>query len=168
MRRRMQAWFNLAYRFNRHMLVALPARALRGGDGARFRAATAAEGLLPLLPAERAIMPDLMRCVHCGLCALARLDANPSPHATAPHLSSVAPPAPPAPPAPYSAWEEPWSFIAGDARALDRAPLAARSAAALARAHSADALCPTGVPITAAARLMLRMAAATDPKSRND
>jgi hypothetical protein len=141
MRRRIQAWLNLAYRFNRHVLVTLPARALRGGDGDLFRAATAAEGLLPLLPAERALLPRTMRCVHCGLCAFVP---------------------PPGPPEPYSAWQEPWTFVGGEARALDRAALAAGTAAMVARAADADAICPTGTAISGAARMITRLAAAAE------
>jgi hypothetical protein len=162
---RVLAWFNLAYRFNRHVLTRVPMRTLRpGADFERFAGAVGKEGYLPLTPAERALLPATMRCVHCGLCSFAARASGPD------EARATAPPR-------YSAWDEPWTFVAGPSRSIDRAalvdahpPIAAGPANAVAPADAApppadaaDALCPAGVPITAIATLHHRLARAESP-----
>jgi ferredoxin len=133
---RAAAWLNLAYRFALHVTWRMPQRALlRSSDLPRFRAALQAEGYLPLLPAERAIVPAAMRCINCGLCALACSDGG----------------------APADAWAEPWTFVAGPSRAIDRAPLAAAALPSCALRSDVGAVCPTGVPIAQLANLVRRM-----------
>lgn len=121
---RLQAWTNLAWRMAVHVATRMPARAFgRTRDMQRFRDAVEPEGFLPLLPAERDAFPRFMRCVHCGLCAIAA-DEEPA-----------------------TAWDEAWTFVAGPSRSLDRAGLvAARIPATVNRA--ADAVCPMSVPIS--------------------
>ena len=130
------AWLNLAWHFNRHIFVRLPKRALRGDDDAgRFRAAVMPEGYVPLLPAERALMPQAMRCINCGLCA----------------FGSV-------PEQPFSAWDEPWTFVAGPSRSINRATIVSAGPTALADA-AAESVCPTGVPIRQLAVMLHRLGA---------
>jgi succinate dehydrogenase/fumarate reductase-like Fe-S protein len=139
MKHRLGAWINLAYRFNRHVLTRLPLRWLRGSrDYERFVGAVAGEGYLPLTEVERDAMPAFMRCIHCGLCALA-----------CPALAE----------APMSAWNEAWSFVAGESRAIDRAALAAAGLSPCARCDECTAICPVGVPITLLAATVTRIAA---------
>jgi succinate dehydrogenase/fumarate reductase-like Fe-S protein len=139
MKRRILAWINLAYRFNRHVLTRMPLRLLRGGrDFERFVAAVTPEGYLPLTSIERDALPDFMRCIQCGLCALA-----------CPALAE----------APASAWDEAWTFVAGPSRSIDRAALVAADAAPCTRCDACDAICPTGVPITLLAGTLARIAA---------
>ncbi len=131
---RLLAWANLGYRMAAHVLVRMPARAVGAlHDRERFLEAVRPEGFLPLLPEERAAFPATMKCVHCGLCALG------TPHAR-------------------TAWEEPWTFVAGPSRALDRADVVAVSASPAARDRAAAELCPMGVPIPAMAAMADRMA----------
>lgn len=135
------AWTNLAWRFGRHVLTRMPVRAVRRGrDAARFRDAVFPEGYLPLTPDERALMPDAMRCIHCGLCALA-----------CPTLAD----------APASAWDEAWTFVAGPSRSIDHAPLIADGPTDCADSAEAAAVCPVGVPIPRMAAMTRRLAATT-------
>jgi ferredoxin len=137
MRRRIQAWLNLAYRFNRHVLTRMPLRLLRRGrDYARFRDAVAAEGYVPLDAAGRAALPQFMNCVHCGLCALA-----------CPELAAT----------PASAWDEAWTFASGASRALDRAALVMQHASPCTDCNACAAACPTGVPIPLIAHTLRSM-----------
>lgn len=125
-KRKLGAWLNLAWHFNKHMVLRWPWRAFRRGrDLERFRAATGAEGYVPLTAAQRAAFPSFMGCVHCGLCALA-VDSQP---------------------APMSAWDEAWTFAGGASRSIDHAPLVARDMSTCARSLRAAEVCPTGVPI---------------------
>jgi succinate dehydrogenase/fumarate reductase-like Fe-S protein len=140
---RTAAWLNLAYRFGRHVLVRLPRRVLRrSADMQRFVAAVVPEGYTPLSPADRALLPSAMRCINCGLCSLA-----------CPTLRT----------APASAWDEPWTFVAGPSRSIDRASIVATGMAPCADCEASAAVCPTGVPIPELAGLVRRMRAAPDP-----
>lgn len=140
MNRRLFAWLNLAFHFWKHVLTRWWLRPFRRGrDLERFRAQVEPEGYLPLAPEERADFPAFMRCIHCGLCALA-----------CPALRS----------APASAWAETWTFVAGPSRSLDRAPLAAAAAEPCARCAVCTVICPTGVPIDRLAAMVERLAAA--------
>ena len=138
MKKRILAWLNLAYHFAVHVLLRVPARALRRGrEVERFLAAVLPEGYAPVTPSERERFPALMGCIHCGLCSLA-----------CPTLRE----------APANAWAEAWTFVAGPSRALDRAPLIEPGPCADCTACAA--VCPTGVPIPALTALVTRMAAA--------
>jgi len=135
------AWTNLAWRFAVHVTTRLPARliARTNNDMARFRAAVEPEGFVPMLPEERAAFPRFMRCVHCGLCAIPQMDT------------------------PVSAWDEAWTFVSGPSRSLDHAHLVALSLPHSAN-RTAEAVCPTGVPIATMAATLRRMgAAAAEP-----
>jgi ferredoxin len=135
MRGRAFAFANLGWRFARH-LAWLPVRAVRRRSGAdTFLASVAPEGYLPLTPEERSWFPARMRCVSCGLCALAS-------------------------PAAASAWDDAWSFVAGASRSIDAAGAAASGAGAAAQDAAAESVCPTGVPIRALAESLRRLAAA--------
>ncbi len=137
MRGRLFAWLLLAWRMSGQML-SLPLRPLRRGRGAaRLLAQLAPEGYVPLDADERARFPAFMRCISCGLCAL----ACPALHA-----------------APARAWDEAWTFVAGAARMLDRSALAASALEPCARCDACAAVCPTGVPIPALAALVTRLA----------
>lgn len=125
MKRRLLALANLGWRFGAHML-GLPLRRLRRSGLERFRSAVAPEGYLPLGAEDRRRYPEFMRCIGCGLCAL-----------VCPALRD----------APASAWQEPWSFVIGPARSLDRASLAVDDATPCARCDACADVCPTGVPI---------------------
>lgn len=130
------AWANLGYRMATHVLLRMPARAVGAlRDRERYLAAVRPEGFLPLLPEERAMFPATMRCVHCGLCALASPDVR-------------------------SPWDEAWTFVAGPSRALDRARAVAASTGAAATDPAAAAVCPMGVPIPHMAVTVARLAAA--------
>lgn len=133
---RLVAWTNLAWRFAVHVTTRLPARLIgRTNEMARFRAAVEPEGFVPMLPEERAAFPRFMRCVHCGLCAIPQMDS------------------------PVSAWDEAWTFVSGPARSLDHAQLVALSLPHAAN-RTAEAVCPTGVPIATMAATLRRMGAA--------
>ncbi|NJD10063.1 MAG: hypothetical protein FIB01_06300 [Gemmatimonadetes bacterium] len=139
MKRRLLAWLNLAYHFWKHVLTRWWLRPFRRGrDLRRFRAQVEPEGYLPLPFADRAQFPDFMRCIHCGLCALA-----------CPALRA----------APVTAWVEAWTFVAGPSRSLDRVALVARAAAPCARCAVCPAICPTGVPIDRLAVMIEGLAA---------
>jgi succinate dehydrogenase/fumarate reductase-like Fe-S protein len=126
-KRKLGAWLNLAWHFNKHMVLRWPWRPFRRGrDLQRFRAAIGAEGFVPLSPAQRTAFPAFMGCVHCGLCALACRSPDE---------------------APMSAWAEAWTFAGGASRSLDRARLVAHDLSACADSPAAAAVCPMGVPI---------------------
>lgn len=132
------AWLNLAYRFGRHVVVQMPRRALRRGDDLqRFRDAVEPEGYVPLSPLDRARLPATMRCIDCGLCALA-----------CPTLRQAG----------GSAWDEAWTFVAGPSRSIDRARIVALQVTPCAGCDVCTAVCPTGVPITHLAGLIHRLA----------
>jgi succinate dehydrogenase/fumarate reductase-like Fe-S protein len=126
-KRKLGAWLNLAWHFNKHMVTRWPWRRLRRGrDLQRFRAATDPEGFVPLAPAQRAAFPLFMNCVHCGLCALATTELRAKP---------------------MSAWAEAWTFAGGASRSLDRAHLVAQQLSPCVDSAEAAAVCPMGVPI---------------------
>jgi hypothetical protein len=128
------AWLNLAYHFNKHILVRLPKRAFRGGDDAeRFRDAVEPEGYVPLSPSERELMPRAMRCINCGLCAIAGSSGKP-----------------------VSAWDEAWTFVAGPSRSIDRAHIVAAGLPSAALAQAA-AVCPMRIPIEEIATMLRRL-----------
>jgi succinate dehydrogenase/fumarate reductase-like Fe-S protein len=140
MRRQLYAWLNLAFHFWRHVLTRWWLRPFRRGrELERFRAQVEPEGYLPLAGEHRALFPDFMRCINCGLCSLA-----------CPALRA----------APASAWAETWTFVAGPSRSLDRGSLAAASLEPCARCPDCAAVCPTGVPIDRLAAMVERLAAA--------
>jgi succinate dehydrogenase/fumarate reductase-like Fe-S protein len=127
MKNRIFAWLNLAFRFALHILWRTPGRWLRGRpDYQRFRTTVEQEGYAPLPAQARARFPEFMSCIHCGLCSLA-----------CPELRA----------APSSAWSEAWTFVAGPARSLERAPLVVAGISACAECEACAAVCPTGVPI---------------------
>jgi succinate dehydrogenase/fumarate reductase-like Fe-S protein len=135
---RTRAWFNLAYRFGRHVVVRMPARMLRGSDDLRlFLDAVEPEGFLPLRPEERALLPATMNCVHCGLCSLA-----------CPVLRE----------SPAAAWDEAWTFVAGPSRSIDRVSLAVHDLPPCAACDTCTAVCPMDIPIPQLAALVRRMA----------
>src|SRR5262245_57597285 len=137
MKTRLAAWLNLAYRFGVHVAWRLPARALgQRPDYQRFLQTMRAEKYVPLDVAERARFPEFMQCIHCGLCTLA-----------CPTLRS----------APQTAWQEAWTFVGGTSRSLERADLAA-AATPCTKCGDCEAACPTGVPISALAALVERLA----------
>lgn len=143
MTNRIVAWINLAYRFAVHVLWRLPRRALGNRpDYERFRATVAAEGYAPLPADTREAFPSFMSCIHCGLCALA-----------CPELRA----------APASAWSEAWTFVAGPARSLDRAPLVVAALSPCTRCRECEAVCPTGVPITYLAAALRQLATDAEP-----
>lgn len=136
--RRLVAWLNLALHFGLHVLTRMPLRPFRRGrDLLRFSETVGGEGYLPLDPDARGAFPRYMDCVHCGLCAIAceSLQAEPA-----------------------SAWAEPWTFVAGASRSLDRAQLVAHELPACASAAEAERVCPMGVPINDMAAMIRRMA----------
>jgi ferredoxin len=133
-RRKLGAWLNLAWHFAVHVVTRLPWRRFRRGrDLARFRAAIAPEGFVPLAPAQRDSFPLFMNCVHCGLCALA-----------CPELRQQ----------PMSAWQDAWTFVSGASRSIDRAPLVAAQLSPCTACADCAAVCPTGVPIPQLAAMM--------------
>jgi len=139
---RLGAWWLLGRRMA-VQLATLPLRPLRrsGGrdGGARaLLAAVAPEGYLPLTAAERADFAAFTRCISCGLCALA-----------CPALRE----------APAAAWAEPWTFVTGPSRMLERARLAAASLEPCARCVACAAVCPSGVPIPRLAAMIARLGA---------
>lgn len=137
--RKLGAWLNLAWHFNKHVFTRLWLRPFRPGrDLARFEGAVTPEGYLPLLPAERMHVPASMRCLHCGLCAIP-CDRE----------------------QPFSAWDEAWTFAGGASRSLDHARLVASDLARCASDPAAEAVCPTGVPIMQMADGIRRMADAS-------
>jgi formate hydrogenlyase subunit 6/NADH:ubiquinone oxidoreductase subunit I len=139
---RTAAWLNLAYRFARHVAVVMPRRALTADGGLqRFRDAVEAEGYLPLDAGGRALLPAAMNCIGCGLCSLA-----------CPAMRDAAAGRPP------GAWDEPWTFVAGPSRSIDRAGLVAAGLTPCAACDVCAAVCPTGVPIPQLAALVRRLA----------
>jgi len=136
--RKLIAWVNLAWHFTLHVLTRMWLRPFRRGrDLARFDAAVAPEGYLPLEPAARAEFVRYMGCVQCGLCAIA-----------CPSLQAQ----------PASAWTEAWTFVTGASRSLDRVRLVAAQLPECAREPAATAVCPAGVPIARMAEIIERMA----------
>jgi len=63
---RILSLLNLAYRFNRHMVVKPLADSTPGK--VRFMEQYGPERLLPLDPQSRAQLPHLQGCIACGLC----------------------------------------------------------------------------------------------------
>ena len=134
MKNRIFAWLNLAYRFAVHVLFRLPARAMgRRRDYTNFLGTVGSEGYVPLAPEERARFVEFTHCFHCGLCSLAG-----SP--------------------PRSAWDEPWTFVAGPARSLDQARLVAARIDPNTESPAPTAVCPAGVPIDFMSATLKRMA----------
>ena len=133
---KVNAWLNLAYRFGLHVLFRMPARPF-SDDVEQFLGKVVPEGYIPLAPAERAAFPEFMRCIHCGLCAL-----------ECPALQA----------SPASAWNEAWTFAGGLSRSLDHVNLIAADLSPCARCGECDAVCPTGVPISRLATLVVHMA----------
>jgi ferredoxin len=132
------AWLNLAYRFGRHVLVDMPSRVVRGrADMQRFLDAVTPEGYTPLPDDGRELMPAIMNCINCGLCALA-----------CPALRAE----------PASAWQETWTFVAGPSRSIDRAHLVLADVTPCNGCDACAAACPTGVPIPSIVSLLQRMA----------
>jgi succinate dehydrogenase/fumarate reductase-like Fe-S protein len=133
-------------------LARLPARRvrrlLRGRTSAReapgaeevFLAQVRPEGYRPLTASERADLPSFTRCISCGLCSL-----------VCPALAA----------APAAAWSEPWTFVVGPSRLLERAGLAASALEPCARCATCAAVCPTGVPIPRLAAMVQRLAGPT-------
>jgi succinate dehydrogenase/fumarate reductase-like Fe-S protein len=130
------AWVNLAYRFGKHVLLRMPSRPF-SRDMQKFVGQVVPEGYIPLDESDRAVFPEMMRCVHCGLCSL-----------NCPALAG----------APSSAWNEAWTFAGGLSRSLDHATLVVADLSPCTRCAECDASCPTGVPITRLATLVTRMA----------
>lgn len=140
MKNRVIAWTNLAYRFAIHVLWHMPARAIGDrSDYRRFLSTVRAEGYVPLDADERARFPEFMQCIHCGLCTLA-----------CPALRS----------APHASWAEPWTFVGGTSRSLERSRLVAASLEPCTRCGECEAVCPTGIPISLMAAAIERLAAA--------
>jgi D-aminopeptidase len=131
-----QAWINLAYNFGKHVVLRMPTRPF-SRDVDTFIGQVVPEGYIPLDAEDREIFPDMMRCVHCGLCSL-----------TCPAIAA----------APTSAWDEAWTFAGGLSRSLDHADLVASDLSACTRCAQCDASCPTGVPISRLAALVSNMA----------
>jgi hypothetical protein len=140
MKNRIFAWLNLAYRFAVHVLFRMPARALGNRrDYQTFLTTVGSEGYVPLSAAERERFVDFTRCFHCGLCSLA---GEP----------------------PSSAWDEPWTFVAGPARSLDQSRLVAARIHPSVDGRLPTAVCPAGVPIDFMSATLKRMAStATAP-----
>ncbi len=142
---RLAAWWLLGRRMA-VQLATLPWRRLRPSGREEDRgahallAAVGSEGYLPLTPQERADYPAFMRCIACGLCALA-----------CPALRE----------APADAWAEAWTFVLGPSRLLERAWLAAGAVEPCARCAACAAVCPTGVAIPRLAAMIERLALAS-------
>ena len=135
--RKLGAWLNLAWHFAKHVVTRVPLRPFRRGrDLARYNAAIAPEGFVPLTRAHRAAFPQYMSCVHCGLCSLACRDLVE---------------------APRSAWAEPWTFAGGASRSLDRVPLIAAQLPPCSTRPESAAVCPTGVPIPKMANMFKQL-----------
>jgi ferredoxin len=135
--RKLGAWLNLAWHFNKHVLTRLPLRPFqRGRDLQRFNATIAPEGFVPLRAEHRAVFPAFMNCVHCGLCALA-----------CPELRQQS----------MSAWDDAWTFVTGASRSLDRTTLVAAQISPCAECDDCAAVCPTGVPIPLMAAVIKSM-----------
>lgn len=125
--RKLGAWLNLAWHFNKHVVTRLPLRPFRRGrDFKRLHDALTPEGFVPLASAQREQFPEFMNCVHCGLCTL-----------VCPELRD----------SPASAWDDAWTFVAGASRSLDRTALVAAQLPACASCAQCADVCPTGVPI---------------------
>ena len=138
MKNRAFAWINLAYRFAVHVLWRLPRRALGWrGDYTSFRSQPQTKVTFRCKCGARAFSSQFMQCIHCGLCSL-----------SCPELRA----------APASAWDEAWTFVAGPARSLERAPLVASAITPCAECSECEAVCPTGVPIAELAAMVKRMA----------
>ena len=134
---KLAAWLNLAWHFAKHVVTRLPWRRFRRGrELARFQAAIAPEGFVPLTADQRAVFPAFMNCVHCGLCALA-----------CPELRSV----------PMSAWDDAWTFAGGASRSIDRAKLVAAQLSPCTSCEQCAAVCPTNVPIPLMAAFMKQL-----------
>ncbi len=131
-----QAWINLAYNFGKHVLLRMPTRPF-SHDMETFVGQVVPEGYVPLDADDRNVIPSIMRCVHCGLCAL-----------SCPALAG----------APTSAWSEAWTFAGGLSRSLDHADLVSADLSPCTRCAECDAACPTGVPIARLATLVTNMA----------
>lgn len=139
MKNRIIAWLNLAWRFAVHVLLRLPLRPFtRGRDYKQFTEVVEPEGYRPLTADERAVFPQTMNCVHCGLCSI-----------VCPELRA----------APAGAWDEAWTFVAGASRSIDRAQIVAADLSACTNCSACSAVCPTGVPITHMAAMVRRLAA---------
>ena len=137
MKNRLFAWINLAYRFALHVLFRMPRRALgRSRDYDTFVDTVGSEGYLPLPAEARARFPAFTQCFHCGLCSLAAPAA--------------------------SAWDEPWTFVAGTSRSLDRAKLVVTRLNPAAQSTAAAEVCPAGVPIDYMADTIRRMVAESE------
>jgi succinate dehydrogenase/fumarate reductase-like Fe-S protein len=146
--RRTTAWLNLAVSFGTHVLVRMPQRVVRRSpDMQRFLGDVVPEGYTPLAPADRTTVPAAMRCISCGLCSIACLQLRQ---------------------APASAWDEPWTFVAGPSRSIDRADLVAAGITGCAGSADSAAVCPTGVPIPELAALVQRMRVPTDSTATKD
>lgn len=137
---RLFAWWLLGRRMARQ-LGAASLRPLRRSAGERrFVTAVAPEGYLPLTAEERAELPAFMRCISCGLCSLA-----------CPVLRDAR----------ASAWEEPWTFVAGPSRMLERARIAGTALGPCSGCDACAAVCPTRVPIPRIAATTRRLARAS-------
>jgi succinate dehydrogenase/fumarate reductase-like Fe-S protein len=135
--RKLGAWLNLAWHFNKHVVTRLPLRPFRRGrDLQRFNATIVPEGFVSLRAEDRAAFPTFMNCIHCGLCALACPELRESP---------------------VSAWDDAWTFVTGASRSLDRANIVAAQISSCAECDECAAVCPTGVPIPLMASVLKNM-----------
>ncbi|HEV8321715.1 MAG TPA: hypothetical protein VG389_08895 [Myxococcota bacterium] len=139
------AWIYLALAFWRHVLLLRPWRRPRYGLD-RFRANYAPDGLRPLTPQERERQPLHARCISCGLCVAAFVEAET-------RDADREPGTPPPPAAPLPALPVRYARAGHDAWAVDveLQPLLATRALAV-----AESVCPTQVPLADVARFILR------------
>ena len=141
MRGKAYAMLNLAVRFAGQMLWRVPLRPLRQGrELDRFLAHVQPDGYIPMAPEDRHRFAETMGCVHCGLCTLA-----------CPALAD----------APAGVAAEPWTFVGGPSRALDRLNDVVADLEPCTRCDVCAAVCPTGVPIPHLAAMVQRM----DPRA---